>query len=97
MQTSLLGIAQKAKQNKKYKFGYLYELIDKYALLQAWRQINKGASAGIDRETAKEFKKNLDSNLEEMLEELRKKKYKARLVKRVFIPKGKDGRRPVSG
>jgi retron-type reverse transcriptase len=92
---SLLGIAQKAKQNKKYKFGNLYELIDKFALLQAWRQINKGAASGVDRETAKEFKKNIDTNLEEMLEELRNKKYKARLVKRVFIPKGKDGKRPL--
>lgn len=95
MQTSLLGIAQKAKQNKKYKFGNLYELIDKYALLQAWRQINKGAASGVDRETAKEFKKNIEANLEEMLEELKNKKYKARLVKRVFIPKGKDGKRPL--
>ncbi|WP_010252825.1 RNA-directed DNA polymerase [Acetivibrio cellulolyticus] len=95
MQTSLLGIAQKAKQNKKYKFGNLYELIDKYALLQAWRQINKGAASGVDRERAKEFKKNIETNLEEMLEELKTKKYKARLVKRVFIPKGKDGKRPL--
>ena len=68
MQTSLLGIAQKAKQNKKYKFGNLYELIDKYALLQAWRQINKGAASGVDRETAKDtIAKVYARNFEEAL------------------------------
>jgi len=95
MQTSLLGIARKAKQNKRYRFGNLYERIDKFALFEAWRQINKGASSGVDNETAKEFKKNLEANLDEILEELKSKRYKARLVKRVYIPKGKDGKRPL--
>ena len=52
MQTSLLGIANKAKQDKKYKFGKLYELIDKEALYEAWRKINKSSAAGVDKETA---------------------------------------------
>jgi len=95
MQTSLLGIAIKAKQNTKYKFGNLYELINKAALYEAWRQINKGSVSGVDNETVKEFRKNIHTNMDEMYEELKSKRYKARLVKRVFIPKGKDGKRPL--
>ncbi|TYQ18133.1 UNVERIFIED_CONTAM: group II intron reverse transcriptase/maturase [Acetivibrio alkalicellulosi] len=95
MQTSLLGIANKAKQDKKYKFGNLYELINKRTLYEAWRRINKGAVAGVDKETIKEFKINLESNLDEMANELKNKKYKAKLVKRVYIPKGEKGTRPL--
>jgi RNA-directed DNA polymerase len=95
MQTSLLGIANKAKQDKKYKFGNLYELINKEALYKAWQKINRSSAAGVDRETAKEFKANLDENLNSILEELKNKKYKARLVKRVYIPKGKNQLRPL--
>ena len=95
MQTSLLGIANKAKQDKKYKFGNLYELIDKKALYEAWRQINKSSAAGVDKETAKHFKADLANNLDRILFELKNKKYKARLVKRVYIPKGRNQQRPL--
>ena len=63
MQTSLRGIARKAKQEKKYKFGNLYGLIDKNALYKAWRKINKKAAAGVDKETAKNSKKILMKTL----------------------------------
>jgi group II intron reverse transcriptase/maturase len=95
MQTSLLGIAMKAKQDKKYKFGNLYELIDKQALYKAWEKINKSAAAGVDKETAKKFKEKLETNLDGIVEELKSKKYKARLVKRVWIPKGPKDKRPL--
>lgn len=87
MQTSLRGIARKAKQDKKYRFGNLYGLLDKDALYLAWREINKKSAAGVDKETAKEFAVKLDENLESMVEELKSKRYKAKLVKRVYIPK----------
>lgn len=95
MQTSLLGIANKAKLDRKYKFGNLYELIDQEALYEAWRRINKSSAAGVDKETAKAFKENLKGNLSEMVENLKSKRYKAKLVKRVYIPKSNNGLRPL--
>lgn len=95
MQTSLRGIARKAKQDSKYRFGNLYGMLDKNALYLAWLDINKNAAAGVDKETAKEFKKNLEENLETLKEELKTKRYKARLVKRVNIPKGEGKVRPL--
>ncbi len=53
----------------------------------AWREINKKSASGVDKETAKEFAVNLDTNLETMVEELKSKRYKAKLVNRVYIPK----------
>lgn len=95
MQTSLRGIARKAKQEKKYKFGNLYGMLNKEALYLAWKEINKKASAGIDKETAKDFERNLSENLENMVAELKSKTYKAKLVKRVNIPKGNGKYRPL--
>lgn len=95
MQTSLRGIARTAKQKRNYKFGNLYGLLNKEALYQAWKDINKKSAVGIDKETAKEFGKNLDEKLEELVEELKSKRYKARLVKRVNIPKGNGKTRPL--
>lgn len=95
MQTSLRGIARKAKQEKKYQFGNLYGLIDKNALNLAWKDINKKSATGVDKETAKEFERNLDANLKMIVDELKTKKYKAKLVKRVYIPKGNGKMRPL--
>ena len=95
MQTSLRRIARKAKQDKNYRFGNLYGLLDKNALYLAYKDINKKSASGIDKETSKEFERNLDANLDAMVEELKSKKYKAKLVKRVYIPKGKGKIRPL--
>lgn len=95
MQTSLRGIARKAKQDKEYKFGNLYGMIDKQALYEAWRYTKKNVAAGIDKETAEVFEENLEENIEVMLSELKSKKYKARFIKRVNIPKGDGKFRPL--
>lgn len=88
MQTSLWGIAEKAKQDKHYRFGNLYGMLNKSALYCAWNGLNKRAAAGVDRETARTFSKDLTVNQDTLVEELRSKQYKARLVKQVGIPKG---------
>ena len=95
MQTSLQGIAKKAKQFKKYRFRNLYGLLNSKTLKEAWKSINKKAAAGVDKITAKEFAENLDSNIREIADKLKRKKYRAKLVRRVDIPKGKDKTRPL--
>ena len=95
MQTTLRGIARKAKQQKNHKFGNLYRLLNKDALYLAWKEINKKAATGVDGETAMDFERNLDVNLDTIVEELKSKKYKAKLVKRVNIPKENGKTRPL--
>lgn len=51
MQTSLRGIAKKAKQQKNHRFGDVYRLLDKNALYHAWNDINRKAAVGVDKET----------------------------------------------
>ena len=95
MQTSLLGIAQKAKQFKKCRFRNLYGLLNSNFLKEAWRSINKKAAAGVDKISAKKFAENLDGNINEIADKLKRKRYRAKLVRRVYIPKGKDKTRPL--
>ena len=95
MQTSLQGIEQKAKQNKEHKFTNLYRLLNQQALGYSWKSINKKASAGVDKITAKEYAKNLNGNIKDIVDALKNKKYHAKLVKRVEIPKGNGKVRPL--
>lgn len=95
MQTSLQGIEQKAKQNKEHKFTDLYGLLNQQALGYSWKSINKKASAGVDKITAKEYAKNLNGNIKDIVYALKNKRYHAKLVRRVEIPKGNGKTRPL--
>jgi RNA-directed DNA polymerase len=49
MQTSLQGIAQRAKEQKKHRFQDLYRMLNKEFLLDNWRNIRKEAAYGVDK------------------------------------------------
>ena len=95
MQTSLRGIAQKAKQLKKYRFRNLYSLLNSASLKEAFKSVNKKAATGIDKVSAKEFAENLDGSINEIVDKLKRKKYRSKLVRRVYIPKGEGKTRPL--
>jgi RNA-directed DNA polymerase len=95
MQTSLREIEQKAKKDKTHRFENLYRMLNEESLRYSWKSINKNASAGIDKITAKEFKENFESNIHEITNSLRRNSYHAKLVKRVDIPKDKNKTRPL--
>jgi RNA-directed DNA polymerase len=95
MQTILQGIARKAGELKKYRFRNLYGLINQETLKTAWSKLNKQSATGIDRITVKAFEENFDSNIAEIVQVLKEKRYKAKMVRRVYIPKGKGKLRPL--
>ncbi len=88
VQTSLRGIANKAKEQPEHRFRNLYGLIDEELLRMAWRQLNKKAIAGIDQVTAQEYGESLEANLDDLIDRLKRNGYRAKLVKRKLIPKG---------
>ena len=95
VQTSLQGIAKRAKESKKYRFCDLYRMINRISLMDAWLDLNKGAASGVDKVTSKEYQENLVENIIDLEKRLKEKRYKAKLVRRVYIPKGKDKLRPL--
>ncbi|MFC6674285.1 hypothetical protein [Marinobacterium aestuariivivens] len=75
------------------KYYSLYgRLLDKRALFEAFKQVkrNKGA-AGIDGQSLSAFEADLDRELSWLLLELKEKRYRARPVRRVTIPKDGGG------
>lgn len=95
VQTHLRGIANKARKMPKYKFRNLYGMIDMELLRLAWRKLNKRAASGVDRVSAEEYAKNLDANLDDLIDRLKNKRYRAKLIKRRYIPKSNGKKRPL--
>jgi RNA-directed DNA polymerase len=95
MQTSLREIASKAKREKKHRFGHLYTMLNEINLSDSWKYLNKSASYGIDRVSAKEYEGNLEGNIKELVERLKRKGYHAKLVRRKYIPKPGGKQRPL--
>ena len=95
MQTSLQGIANKARRNKKYRFRDLYRLLNEENLVDSWRFINLKAASGVDRTTAGEYGKNLRGNIKDLVKRLKEKRYRTKLVRRVYIPKSGGKLRPL--
>jgi len=91
---------QKAKQEKGYRFYLLYDKVYRldilnhaYSLVKA----NKGAP-GIDGETFESIEKSeggVEEYLKDVSGELKRKEYKPKPVRRVYIPKADGGKRPL--
>jgi len=95
VQTSLRGIAKKAERQKEHRFGNLYEMLNEEMLQDCWRFIRKDAASGVDRVSAQEYEQNLGENIRELVERLKRKRYRAKLVRRQYIPKGDGRMRPL--
>lgn len=95
VQAVLAGIANRARVSKRHRFGGVYTLLNEELLRWSFYQLNKKAAAGVDGVTWLEYESNLDANLEALVERLKRKAYRARLVKRHYIPKGEGKLRPL--
>ena len=95
MQTSLLGIAKKARSDKRYRFRNLYRELNEELLLDSWRLLRKDAALGVDGVSAAEYEANLAENIRHLVECLKRKSYRAKLVRRHYIPKGEGKLRPL--
>lgn len=95
MQTSLREIANKAEREKKYRFQNLYTMLNERNLLDSWKYLNKSASPGIDKVSAKEYEMDLLENVKNLVELLKRKGYRAKLVRRKYIPKSQGKMRPL--
>jgi len=94
-QTSLQGIANKAAQNKAYRFRNLFGLLSAGFLLWCWNYINRRASAGVDRIDVSEYELDLIGNIKQLAKSVKEKRYRAKLVLRKYIPKGDGKFRPL--
>jgi RNA-directed DNA polymerase len=95
MSTFLQGIAKKAREQPKHRFGNRYELLNEAYLRECWQDIRKDAAYGVDHVSADAYERQLEENIRDLVERLKGKRYRAKLVKRHYIPKGNGQRRPL--
>ena len=95
MPTSLQGIAKKAQSQKRYRFRNLYGMLNEELLRESWREIKKHAASGVDRISAQDYEQQLEEKIRDLVERLKQKRYRAKLIKRHYLPKGNGQFRPL--
>ena len=95
LQTSLRGIADRARRDPKARFRDVYRLLDEANLRECFRALRRDAAPGVDRVTFEDYERDLENNLAALVGRLKRKRYHARLVRRVNIPKWGGKLRPL--
>ena len=94
--TKLARIAEQSKRDATWVFTTLAHLMDEDFLTEAFHQLRKDAAAGIDEMTATEYAVNLGERIADLHRRLVAREYRAQPARRVWIPKGDGGQRPLA-
>src|SRR5205823_496319 len=87
-QTFLRAIADKARREPHHRFRDLYRQFNEEVLRLCFHCLRKDAASGVDGVSFQEYEASLESNLKDLVKRLKNKAYRARLVRRKYIPKG---------
>jgi RNA-directed DNA polymerase len=94
--SALEQIRQTAKSNKDVKFTALLHYIYRIDTLRfAYSQLKRQAAAGVDGETWRHYGEALEDNLQNLSHRLKRGAYRAKPVRRVYIPKADGRQRPL--
>ena len=96
LQNALERIRQAAIRDRKLRFTTLWHHVyDIHRLRQAFFKLKRNAAAGFDGETWKHYRENLEANLQDLSERLKRGAYRAKPVRRAYIPKADGRQRPL--
>ena len=84
---SLFALRAKAKGDPKHRFRALARLLDRELLTEAFQRLKRRASPGIDGVTHATYAEDLEKNITDLVRRLKEGRYRARHVKRQWIPK----------
>jgi group II intron reverse transcriptase/maturase len=86
--SALERVRQAASKDRRQRFtALLHHIYDVERLRAAYRVIKKDAAAGVDGETWEHYGETLEANLQDLSQRLKRGAYRARPVRRVYIPK----------
>lgn len=89
-------IRQAAEKDRELRFTTLWHHVyDLENLEAAFQELKRNAAPGTDGMTWKAYEANLEENLQDLSGRLKRGAYKARPVKRVYIPKEDGKQRPI--
>jgi len=96
LNSALDRIRQAARRDKGLKFTTLWHHVyDVNRLRAAYWALKPDAAAGIDGQTWQSYGQDLQRNLEDLSDRLRRGAYRAKPVRRVYIPKPDGRQRPL--
>jgi group II intron reverse transcriptase/maturase len=96
LQQALERVRQAAMGDSGLQFTALWHHVyDIERLRKAYLELKRNATPGVDRVTWKSYGETLDANLTELSDRLKRGAYRAKPVKRAFIPKPDGGQRPL--
>ncbi|MGH9433120.1 MAG: group II intron reverse transcriptase/maturase, partial [Terriglobia bacterium] len=89
-------IRQAAKGDKKKRFtALLHHIYSLETLRTAYFSLKKEAAPGVDGETWQHYGEELDKHLQDLSQRLKRGAYRAKPVRRVYIPKADGRQRPL--
>ena len=88
-------ISNHAERDSTFQFSSLAHLLNKEFLKDSYNNLNRNKAVGIDGVSWKEYGKDLDENLEKLVSKMKRKKFKPKPAKRVYIPKDDKEMRPL--
>jgi RNA-directed DNA polymerase len=93
---ALERVRQAAAKDKKLRFtALLHHIYNLDTLRMAYFRLKKEAAPGVDGETWRHYGEQLEVNLQDLSERLKRGAYRAKPVRRVFIPKADGRQRPL--
>jgi RNA-directed DNA polymerase len=88
-------IAERARREPRYQFTCLAHLLSKGFLKECYYRLGRDRASGIDGVSWKEYGERLDENLTNLVMRMKAKRYKPQPVKRAYIPKNEQEKRPL--
>ena len=94
--SALERVRQAARRDRKVRFtALLHHIYDFGALRAAYYGLKRQAAAGVDGETWRHYGEALEQNLRDLSDRLKRGAYRAKPVRRVYIPKADGRQRPL--
>jgi len=93
--SNLARVNEAARRDKGARFTALLHHVDVAALTRAFKRQKRKASAGVDGMTVAEYEKGLEQRIKDLHERLHGGRYRAKPVRRSYIPKSDGGQRPL--
>jgi RNA-directed DNA polymerase len=94
--SALERVRQAARKDRKQRFtALLHHVYDVQRLLDAYRALKRDAAPGVDGETWQHYGEDLEGNLRDLAERLKRGAYRAKPVRRAYIPKTDGRQRPL--
>jgi len=96
LQNALDRIRQAAEKDKELQFTTLWHHVyDIRRLREAYYSMKRNVSSGVDGQTWQQYGEELERNLEDLSDRLKRGAYRAKPVRRVYIPKADGRQRPL--